>query len=134
MAKNTLSLCPCESGAIYSDCCELYHKGLTHHIFAPSAEALMRSRYSAYVFALENYLLQTWHQNTRPNVLNLANDKSTKWLGLQIKHIKNSDAHSAIVEFVARYKIDGKAEKLHEISQFQKVGPQWYYLDGQFVN
>lgn len=131
-AKNTSSLCPCESGKAYSACCELYHAGLTHKVFAPNAEALMRSRYSAYVFSLEDYLLQTWHPTTRPASLDLADEIATKWLGLQIKHTENSDANNAIVEFIARYKIGGKAERLHEISRFQKIEQQWYYLDGQF--
>ncbi len=92
----------------------------------------MRSRYSAYVLGLEDYLIKTWHQDTRPASLNLTDDTTTKWLGLQIKRAENSDANSAIVEFVARYKIDGKAERLHEISRFQKIEQRWFYLDGQF--
>ena len=133
-AKNTLSLCPCESGKAYSACCGLYHAGLTNHVFAPSAEALMRSRYSAYAFALDDYFLKTWHPTTRPASLNLAEDIATKWLGLQIQRAENSDANNAIVEFVARYKICGKAERLHEVSRFQKIDQQWFYLDGQFPN
>ena len=92
----------------------------------------MRSRYCAYVLDLENYLLQTWYKNTRPTSLNLADDTSTKWLGLQILRAENSDENNAIVEFVARHKISGKAERLHEISQFRKIDQQWYYVDGQF--
>ena len=94
----------------------------------------MRSRYSAYVLNLKTYLLLTWHQDTRPSSLNLENYNKTKWLGLKIKYTENSVANNAKVEFVAHYKIRGKAEQLHEISRFQKVGPQWYYLDGQLLN
>ena len=94
----------------------------------------MRSRYCAYVLGLENYLLQTWHPNTRPTSLNLSDDASIKWLELQIKRTENNDANNSMVEFIARYKISGKAERLHEISQFQKIDQQWYYLDGQFSN
>ena len=132
--KKTDSLCPCTSGKAYSACCELYHIGLTNKVFVPSAETLMRSRYSAYVLGLENYLLQTWHPDTRPNRLSLTDDASTKWLELQIKRTENIDANNSIVEFIACYKISGKAEKLHEVSRFQKIDQQWYYLDDQFSN
>lgn len=94
----------------------------------------MRSRYSAYVFSLEDYILKTWHQDTRPTSLNLTDDTTTKWLGLQIKCAENTNANNAIVEFIARYKIDGKAQRLHEISRFQKIEQRWFYLDGQFPN
>lgn len=92
----------------------------------------MCSRYTAYVLGLENYLLQTWHPDTRPASLNLAEDSTTKWLGLQIKHVENTDKETATVEFVARYKITGKAERLHEISQFVRVEGCWYYLMGTY--
>lgn len=99
---------------------------------APTAEALMRSRYSAFVLQLEDYLLKTWHPNTRPTALNLAEDPPTKWLGLQIKHTENTSKTTAIVEFVARYKLAGKAMKLHETSEFERIDERWYYLHGEF--
>ncbi len=117
---------PCESGKSYQTCCEVFHLGSP----APTAEALMRSRYSAYVLKLEDYLLQTWHPDTRPSRLNLAEDVQTKWLGLQIKHTKILSAITATVEFVARYKIGGsKTERLHEISEFELLDC-WYYHSG----
>ncbi|MEY3885696.1 MAG: hypothetical protein RIS87_1471 [Pseudomonadota bacterium] len=119
-------LCPCESGKFYNACCEPYHNGLA----APTAEALMRSRYTAFTLGLEAYLLQTWHANTRPVVLNLAEDSATKWLGLQIKNTKKISEKSASVEFVARYKVAGKAERLHELSEFEWIAGRWYYLVG----
>jgi SEC-C motif-containing protein len=118
--------CPCGSGAPYQDCCEPYHLSTD----APNAEKLMRSRYSAYVLGLEEYLLNTWHPNTRPKYLNLANDR-TKWLGLEVRRFEPND-DQAIVEFIARYKDNGKAEKLHEISQFRRIARRWYYVDGEF--
>lgn len=90
----------------------------------------MRSRYSAYVLGLEEYLLDTWHPSTRPQYLNLANDR-TKWLGLEVKRFEPND-ESAIVEFIARYKINGKAEKLHETSRFKRIAQRWFYVDGEF--
>ncbi|BCM24849.1 hypothetical protein ZMTM_11080 [Methyloradius palustris] len=92
----------------------------------------MRSRYSAYVLNLEDYVLATWHPDTRPARLDLSKDEATKWLGLQIKHTSNIDADHAIVEFIARYKVNGKAERLHEISRFIRLNNHWFYLDGSF--
>lgn len=129
--------CPCESGKPYSKCCEVYHLGSP----APTAEALMRSRYSAYALANQNpvlleYLLQTWHPDTRPQSLDLNGENATKWLGLQVKRHLNIDADNAIVEFVARYKhannLGGKAERLHETSRFQRIDHRWYYVDGDY--
>jgi SEC-C motif-containing protein len=91
----------------------------------------MRSRYSAYVLKLEPYLLATWHPDTRPATLDLADD-AAKWLGLQVKkHMVESD-DSASVEFIARYKIAGRAHRLHEVSQFSRQDGLWFYVDGEF--
>jgi len=125
---NSAIPCPCESGKPYQACCELHHKGLA----APSAEALMRSRYTAFVLQLEDYLINTWHSETRPAELNLAEDPPTKWLGLQIKRTENTSETTATVEFIARYRIAGKATRLHEISQFERIDGRWYYLSGEF--
>jgi len=92
----------------------------------------MRSRYTAFVLQLEEYLLSTWHPKTRPTALNLTEDPPTKWLGLQIKHAGNTSESTAVVEFVARYKVAGKAERLHEKSQFELIDGRWYYLSGEF--
>jgi SEC-C motif-containing protein len=122
------TLCPCEGGKPYKSCCEPLHAGTP----APNAEALMRSRYTAFVLGLDDYLLETWHPKTRPSALNLADDPSTKWLGLQIKRAVNTSETSSIVEFVARYKLAGKATRLHETSQFERIDGRWYYLSGEF--
>lgn len=94
----------------------------------------MRSRYAAYVLKLENYLLKTWHRDTRPKSLDLANDVQTRWLGLEVKrHVITGDS-TAMVEFIARYKIGGKAGRLHESSDFIQIDHQWYYIDGHHEN
>lgn len=90
----------------------------------------MRSRYTAYVHRLEDYLLATWHADTRPSQLGLANEAPPKWLGLQIKRAEQPSETTAIVEFVARYKVGGKAERLHETSRFERIDGRWYYCDG----
>lgn len=123
-----IALCPC-GGGDYANCCGHYHLGAP----APDAESLMRSRYSAYVLKLEAYLLATWHTDTLPATIELAND-DTKWLGLEVKkHIVN-DTDRATVEFVARYKIGGRAHRLHEISRFTRSDGRWFYVDGEFPN
>lgn len=125
MAKE-LSACPC-GGLHYASCCGRYHAGE----LAPDAESLMRSRYSAYALKLESYLLDTWHTSTRPTLLELAADPA-KWMGLEIRHHLKTDADHASVEFVARYKLGGRAYRLHEISQFIREETVWFYVDGYF--
>jgi len=100
---------------------------------APDAESLMRSRYSAFVLGLENYLLATWHASTRPVELDLAADK-TKWLVLEVKKHLCGSADRATVEFVARYKVGGRAGRLHEISRFVREDGKWFYVDGELIN
>ncbi len=118
--------CPC-GGKDYASCCAPYHQGTA----AADALIMMRSRYSAYVLKLEDYLLATWHPSTRPEKLELLADHS-KWLGLEIKsHMVQSEQH-ATVEFVARYKIAGRAYRLHELSRFLREEGRWYYVEGDF--
>jgi len=122
-----VNACPCGSGKPYAGCCGGLHAGAVE---APSAEALMRSRYSAYVLGLEPYLLATWHASTRPAALGLAEESATKWLGLEIKGGQLLDASHATVEFVARYRVAGRGHRLHEISNFIRQDGRWFYVDG----
>ena len=92
----------------------------------------MRSRYVAYVLGLEPYLLATWWPDTRPPGLDLDAEAATKWLGLNIQRQELTGPGSAIVEFVARYKIGGRAHRLHEVSRFILHEGRWYYVDGEF--
>jgi SEC-C motif-containing protein len=89
----------------------------------------MRSRYSAYVLGLEDYLLTTWHISTRPAALNLVTEPRPKWLGLDVKARTHAD-DAATVEFVARCRIGGRAQRIHEISRFVREDGRWYYVDG----
>ncbi|MFA6313783.1 MAG: YchJ family protein [Sterolibacterium sp.] len=129
MKKRTApSPCPCGSGRPYADCCRLPHEGT----IPADAEASMRSRYSAYVFKLEAYLRATWHPSTRPQRLDLDDDgATTKWLGLEVERHEITGPDQAIVEFTARYKIGGRAQRLHEVSRFVRENGQWYYLDAE---
>lgn len=119
--------CPCDSGLNYLDCCQPYHQGQP----APNALALMRSRYSAYALALPEYLLATWHPDSRPSSLDLSEEPAIKWLGLAIKLASPEQNNKATVEFVARYKVADKAYRLHELSDFIKLNQRWYYLSGK---
>lgn len=118
--------CPCGSGRSLEDCCGRYHAGEP----APDAEALMRSRYSAYALGLEDYLRTTWHSSTRPAALDLHTPPHPQWRGLEVKAHALQDARHATVEFVARYKLNGRAFKLHETSRFENVDGRWFYVDG----
>jgi len=91
----------------------------------------MRSRYSAFAVGDAAYLLRTWHSSTRPAALDLGDD-ATRWLGLKILATLGGAEHDAEgrVEFVARYKVGGKAGRLHEDSRFVREGGQWVYLAG----
>ncbi|MFT3733820.1 MAG: YchJ family metal-binding protein [Rhodocyclaceae bacterium] len=122
--KAKADVCPC-GNASYAACCGRYHAGEA----APNAEALMRSRYSAYVLRLSPYLLDTWHPDTRPASLDLDDDPC-QWIGLQVlSHALQDDSH-ATVAFVARYRINGRAHRLSELSRFVKQDGRWFYVDG----
>ncbi|WP_457425277.1 YchJ family protein [Roseateles sp. P5_E7] len=125
--------CPCGSALAYADCCGRWH---TEHtaggkLTAPTPEALMRSRYSAYVLDLRPYLLASWHASTRPASLE-APEPGLKWLGLAVKRAALQDADHGSVEFVARSKLGGRAHRLHETSRFVRENGEWFYLDGDF--
>ena len=124
--------CSCGSSQSYVQCCEPLHQGLVN---AATAEALMRSRYSAYVLRLSDYVLGTWHVSTRPQDLDLSEDGATKWLSLTVVRALAGDLpNEAWVEFVAKYKIGGQgAQRLHETSRFVRETGRWFYVDGVFA-
>ena len=129
-----MAACPCNPAVAYADCCGPLHAGATR---AATAEALMRSRYSAYVRGDAGYLLATWHASTRPATLAL-DDAGTLWLGLAVKRhastgLDRAGRATATVEFVARYRAGGgRAVRLHELSRFVREDGAWFYLDGSF--
>lgn len=125
--------CPCGSGRDYAACCGPL---LDHGQPAPTAEALMRSRYAAYARNQLDYLEKTQLSRKR----NLGNLRKTAiwnadvtWTGLRI--LATSDGgpkdSAGVVEFTAAYSKAGEAFELHEISRFKKQGGRWFYLDGR---
>ena len=122
--------CYCGSNIDFPQCCGRYLSGEETPL---TAEQLMRSRYCGFVTCDEPYLLATWHPDTRPGKVSF--DEKQRWLGLSVRAIDSggADDDSGTVEFLARYKIDGKGHRLHEISRFEKIDGRWYYLDGQHL-
>ena len=120
--------CPCGSRTDYVHCCGRY---LNAGYVPQTAEQLMRSRYTGFAVCDEPYLLATWHPDTRPSQVRL--DEQQRWLGLNIRATEEGgvDDSFGTVEFVARFKVAGKGERLHEISRFEKIEGRWYYLDGR---
>ncbi|MGL6070150.1 YchJ family protein [Craterilacuibacter sp.] len=123
--------CPCGSGLAFAACCAPYLNGAA---IAYSAQALMRSRYSAYVKKDEAYLLGSWHPSTRPECLALDEDP-VKWLGLDIVALEQGVPGDTVgrVEFVARYKVGGRAQRLQENSRFVFEDGRWFYVDGDIA-
>jgi SEC-C motif-containing protein len=128
-----MTLCACGSGASYADCCSRYHAGSQQ---APTAEALMRSRYCAYVLGQIDYLVATTFPAVRTTDL-WINYKSThdsiQWIGLKVLRSSQGGAgdKTGKVEFEASYIQDGQPAVHHELSRFRRSGGDWYYVDGQ---
>ena len=126
----TRRLCPCGrttakgQGVALSECCGPLHAGEA----AADAQRLMRSRYSAFVLGDTDYLLRTWHPSTRPASVEL--EVGAQWLGLDIRHHIITGEHRAEVEFVARFRVGGRAVRQHERSRFVREGGAWFYVDG----
>lgn len=125
--------CPCgrassnNRAVAYSQCCGRFIDHWDTNP-APDAEHLMRSRYTAFVRENAQYLLNTWHTSQRPETLDF--EPAAKWLGLQVKDFKATGPDTAEVEFVARFRVAGRAVRLHERSRFVCEAGRWYYVDG----
>ncbi|PSN18943.1 hypothetical protein C7271_09860 [filamentous cyanobacterium CCP5] len=127
----SIQLCPCSSGDFFSACCQPYLQGTT---LPSTAEALMRSRYSAFCTGNLDYLIATHHPSQRSpdERLQLAQTiKSTEWLGLRIvsTHQGLPSDQIGIVEFVAVYRA-GQMGQIHERSRFGRHRGGWIYLEG----
>ncbi|AOF85587.1 SEC-C motif family protein [Hydrogenophaga sp. RAC07] len=120
--------CPCGRNATFEACCGRY---IGTGVPAPDAESLMRSRYTAFVRGNAAHLLATWHTSTRPPSLDF--DAGVKWLGLEVKRHTPVDAAHAEVEFVARSRLQGRGQRLHERSRFVREDGHWLYVDGDLL-
>ena len=129
--------CPC-GGASLASCCAPFLAGAA---LPPTAERLMRSRYTAYVLRDEDYLRATWHPSTRPTEPIIDKNEPIQWLGLEVKsalRLRQRKAdHEDYVEFVARLRQRGKGQRMHEVSYFVYESdpeldgrPRWFYVDG----
>lgn len=124
------SSCPCGSAQAEADCCGALHAAFraSGALLARDAQALMRSRYCAFVRDERAYLLASWHASTRPAALEPP-PPGLRWLGLTVtQHHCEGDA--ATVTFVARSKLGGRAQRLVETSRFVREHGQWFYVDG----
>ena len=128
-----MAQCPCGLARDYQQCCGRYHAGALH-LQAPTPEALMRSRYSAYALGLREYVLDSWHTSTCPEKMERF-DSGVKWLGLTVKRAWTASAEEGFVEFVARSKAPGggPAQRLEELSRFIRVNGRWQYVDAMLL-
>lgn len=126
-----MSACTCGRPLPYAQCCGPYVEDFEGRP-APDAEALMRSRYSAFVLERAEYLSATWHSSKRPSKISF--DASAKWLGLDVRDFQVIDADHAEVEFIARQRDrTGRAVRMHERSRFVREDGRWYYVDGDWL-
>ena len=115
--------CPCGDSQAYLACCGRYHTGTP----APTPEALMRSRYTAFALQLHDYLLATWHPSTRP--ASLSGEESAHWVRLEVLESGDS-GEQGHVHFRATFREGRRWSVLEEASRFLREAGHWYYLDG----
>ncbi len=123
--------CPCGLAASYEECCGRFHAGEA----APTPEALMRSRYAAFVRQEIDYIVSTHHPESREHMdvdAATAWSSQSQWLGLDVLD-STADGDRGTVEFVARYAVDGREMSHHELSRFVKIDGHWFYQDGDVV-
>lgn len=117
--------CPCGTGLTYGECCARRHRGEA----APTAELLMRSRYTAFVLGDTDYLLASWHPSTRPAQLEL--DERMQWRRLDVLDTVAGGPFDSTgeVEFAAHYRLEGERGVQRERSRFVRDAGRWVYLN-----
>lgn len=127
--------CPCGSRKSYIDCCGLY---ISEEQIAPTPEALMRSRYTAFTQANIDYITATMKGKVSvdfdpPSAKQWA--EQVLWQGLQVINapLTKENACVGFVEFIARYQLQGRDEFIHEVSEFHQENGRWYYVDGKVL-
>lgn len=116
--------CPCGWGEPFAGCCGRYLGGRA----APTAEALMRSRYTAFVVGDREHLLRTWDPATRPDELDL--DRGVEWRRLLVLATTGGSPFddTGTVEFEAHYRRSGRRGVQHENSAFTRAAGVWLYV------
>ena len=119
--------CPCLSGLVFGECCGPLLRG---EATAPTAERLMRSRFTAFVTGDEAYLLASWHPTTRPKALDL--DPGVRWFRLDVESTSEGGPFDVrgVVRFTAHYRDAGGADRQQETSRFVREAGRWLYVDG----
>ena len=128
LSLDTPTNCLCGSGIAYDQCCGLFHSG---EKLPTTAEALMRSRFTAYAKDYTEYIQATWDAATRPDKQKLS-DENLAWQKLEIIDTKKGGIadNKGIVEFKAFYLNNNEDYMLHEVSRFVKTNDRWFYVDG----
>jgi len=127
--------CHCGTGLNYRDCCKPYIKGKKN---APTAEALMRSRYSAYVVGAIDYIFSTCSENISSRMdyesTKRWSEKAT-WRGFKILAVKGGEETSGrgTVHFEAYYEQEFMNHIYHEIANFEKENDRWIYVGGEII-
>lgn len=119
--------CPCGTGLTLDECCAPVLAGERQ---APTAEALMRSRFTAFARGDAGYLLGSWHASTRPEALELDERMRWQWLEIVSRSGGGPFDREGTVAFVAHWRADAERGALRETSRFVREGGAWRYLDG----
>lgn len=132
LLMSKINHCPCGSKKNYSVCCELIHN---KHSLAVTPELLMRSRYSAHVKGLTQYIIDTYHPSCNAEELKEGIEDSIEldWRKLKVisSHLSDKSGNEGFVSFKATYSEDGQLYQLKELSRFLKENGKWYYIDGE---
>ena len=127
-----MTICHCNHQKTFEECCEPYLAGKARPL---TAEALMRSRYSAHAQRDYAYLLRTWHESSRPQEKSLDMPADVNWTGLEILATEKGgeDDDKGTVEFVAHYRTSRIINSVHEKSRFVREDDQWFYVDSETI-
>lgn len=122
--------CPCSSGEVFGSCCGPI---LARTALAPTAERLMRSRYTAFVVGDAHHLRASWHPSTRPHSLEF--DDNVHWRRLVVldRRAGGPFDREGVVEFEAHWIQSGERGALHERSRFVREQREWFYVDGELL-
>ena len=129
-----MDTCPCGTNKDYANCCEPIHND---HAKAKTPEQLMRSRYSAHVKHLVDYVVATYHPSCEAQMQREAIQQSveSEWCELEVVKVEDGvHAQEGFVTFKAYFTEQGIKHCLEERSRFIRENDLWYYIDGTFPN